>query len=328
MGMSEATDAVAALLADLREAEVSYVSTAVLLKPTTAGMRLRRVDLADDAADRMAELVGDFRDDLTERVPLDYGYERRPEPHEVLVVNREEVKEADEIFAGLNTIENYERLDLTARESNQARLFLTDARFVKNGDEMRAVFVRTGVKREVVTTKRKTALVFSNGVYNLVDSNQLVLKDTYDAVIIDDYILGVHTQRFEQAFNFTDRILKAAGEAVDKHFVKLRIVEFEELAAACKTHVGMARKAASIGRKIDSDAQYAAAMVMDSLLAFVDRHVAEVKITTEDGPDGRLLVHDHADRAGQWAILKLLDDDYLTSELTKSFYEAPSKSTP
>ena len=71
--MSEVTDAVAVLLADLSEAEVSYVSTAVLLKPTPAGTRLRRVDLADDAAARMKELAGDFQADLTERVPLDYG---------------------------------------------------------------------------------------------------------------------------------------------------------------------------------------------------------------------------------------------------------------
>lgn len=326
--MSEATDAVAALLKELSEVEVSYVSTAVLLKPTPAGMRLRRVDLAGDAAHRMEELVSDFRDDLVRRVPLDYGYERRPEPHEVLVVDRDEVGEADEILDGLDSIEKYERLDLTARESNQARLFLADARFAKNGDELRAVFVRTGVKREVVTTTKKTALVFANGTYNLVDSNQLVLNDTYDAVIIGNYVLGVHTQRFEQAFNFTDQILKAAGEVVDKHFGQLRIVGFTELAAACKTHPGMARKAASIGRKMDSDPQYAAAMTMDSLLEFVDKHVTDVKIETQKSADGRALVHNHEDPAGQWAILKLLDDDYLTSELTESFYEAPSKSRP
>jgi hypothetical protein len=326
--MSEATEAVATLLGELSEAEVSYVNTAVLLRPTSTGMRLRRVDLAEDAAARMQEVVKGFQDDLTLRVPLDYGYERRPEPHEVLVVDRAEIEEADEILTSLDNIANYERLDLAAREANQARLFLTDARFVRNDTELRAVFVRTGVKSEVVTAKKKTALVFSHGVYNLVDSNQLVLNDSYDAVIIGDYVLGVQTQRFEQAFHFTDRILKAAGEAIDKHLVKLRIVGFDELATACKTHSGMARKAASIGRKIDDDPQYAAAMVMDSLLAFVDDHAADVKINTQEGPVGRLLVHDHEDRAGQWAILKLLDDDYLTSELTKSFYEAPSKSRP
>lgn len=246
----------------------------------------------------------------------------------MLVVNRAEIAEARDILAALDTIENYERLDLAAREASQARLFLMDARFMKGDVELRAVFVRTGVKSEVVTTRRKTSLVFSNGVYDLVDSHQLVLNDTYDAVIIGDYVLGVHTQRFEQAFNFTDRILKAAGEVIDKHFVKLRIVGFDELAAACKTHSGMARKAASIGRKMDSDPQYASAMVMDSLLAFLDDHMSDVKIKIQDGPNGRLLVHDHEDRAGQWAILKLLDDDYLTSELTQSFYEAPSKSRP
>ena len=326
--MSDATDAATAHLAQLQGAEVEYLSTAVLLSTSAAGLRLRRVDLAGEAETRMRELAAAFRDDLVERAPIDYGYERRPEPHEVLVVTRDEVPEASEILAGLDTIENYERLDLTDRSSNSARLFLIDARFRSDGGEHRAVFVRTGVKSEIVTTRKTTALVFGDGMYDLVDSNQLVLHDRYDAVILDEVVLGVHTQRFEYAFKFTDRILEAAGNVVDEHFVKLRIAGFDRLAEACKTHSGMARKAASIGRKIDSDPVYAAAMEMDSLLEFVDRHAAEVKIATQDGPDGRELVHDHEDPAGQWAILKLLDDDYLTSELTQAFYEAPSKSRP
>ena len=326
--MSEATDAVAALLAPLEDAEVSYLSAAVLLKPGAAGVRLRRVDLGGEAEARLRGLASVFRDDLVARAPIDYGYERRPEPHEVLVVTRDEVSEATEILGGLDTIENYERLDLADRSTKSARLFLMDVRFDTNGEERRVVFVRTGVKSEIVTTTRRTALVFDNGMYDLVDSNQLVLHERYDAVILDDYVLGTHTQRFEQAFRFTDRILEAAGQVVDRHFVKLRIIGFDQLAEACKSHAGMARKAASIGRKIESDPTYAAAMEMDPILEFVDRHAAEVKIATQDGANGRVLVHDHDDPAGQWAILKLLDDDYLTSELTQSFYEAPSKSRP
>jgi hypothetical protein len=326
--MSETTDGAAAAIAELVGAEIEYVSTAVLLTPTSAGMRLRRVDLAEDAEERMQELAEEFRDDLVERVPIDYDWDRRPEPHETVVVTREEVDDADAIVGGLNTIENSERLDLSQREANQAKLFLTDARFTKDGDELRAIFVRTGVKQEVVTTKKKTALVFSNGVYNVVDSNQLVLNDRWDAVILGDYVIGANLSKFENAFGFTKRIFAAAETAVATHFVKLRIVGFDELAEACKTHPGMARKAASIGRKMDTEPAYAAAMAMDPLLAFVDAHAAEVKIAVLDHPGGRMLVNDHEDRAGQWAILKLLDDDYLTSELTKAFYEAPSKSRP
>lgn len=326
--MSDATDAVAALLAELEDAEVHYVSTAVLLKPGRAGRRLRRIDLSGDAEARLRELAGEFRDDLTERAPIDYGYERRPEPHEVLALAREEVDEATDILAGLDTIENYERLDLTDSSTNSARLFLTDVRFEVDEEELRVVFVRTGVRSEIVTAEEKTALVFGEGMYNLVDSNQLVLDERYDAAIVGDYVVGTNTMRFEQAFKFTDRILEAASEVVDKHFANLRIVGFDELAEACKTHSGMARKAASIGRKVDGDPAYAAAMEMGPILDFVDKHAAEVNIETQDGPDGRLLIHDHEDPGGQWAILKLLDDDYLTSELTQSFYEAPSKSRP
>ncbi len=326
--MSDATDVVAALLAELEDAEVEAVSTAVLLRRTKAGLRLRRVDLAGDAQARMRELAAEFRDDLVMRAPIDYGYERRPEPHEIVVAAREEVAEAGEIVTALDQIEAYERLDLTDRSTSAARLFLTDARFDANGAQRRVVFVRTGVKSEIVTTKSKTALVFGEGMYDLVNSDQLVLDERYDAAILGDYVVGTNTMRFEHAFKFTDRILEAAGEVVDTHLAALRIVGFEDLAASCRSHPGMARKAASIGRKMDADPAYAAAMAMDPLLEFVDRHTPEVKVEVRDGASGRALVHAADDPSGQWAILKLLDDDYLTSELTESFYEAPSKSRP
>jgi len=325
--MSEATDGAAALIAQLADAEIDYVSAAVLLTPTSAGIRLRRVDLAGDAQTRMKELAEEFRDDLAQRVPIDYGWERRPEPHEAVVVERGEVDEAGPIIGGLDTLENYELLDL-AKDGNKAQLFLTDVRFKKDGAPLRAVFIRTGVRSEVVTAKKKTALVFRNGVYDVVDSNQLVLNDRWDAVIIGDYVVGANLIKFENAFGFTKHIFAAAATAVTTHFMKLRIDGFSELVEGCKSHSGMARKAASIGRKMDNEPAYAAAMAMDPLLAFVDAHAAEVKIETRNDPSGRMLVHDHKDRAGQWAILKLLDDDYLTSELTKAFYEAPSKSKP
>jgi|GEM_PF-4748617 len=325
--MSETTDRVGAAIAELAAAPVSHVSAAVLLSPTAAGIRVRRVDLAADAIVRVKELTSEFRDQLQEKVPIEYSWQRRAEPHEVVVVPLEEVDSAAKTVIAMDNLENHGRLNLSKRESNSAKLFLIDARFKLNDEERRVVFVRTGVRSEVVKQSRKTALIFSNGVYDVVDQDQLVLNDRWDVAVLDGFVIGANTTRLENAFGFTERIFAAAQIALDTHISELDIRGFDDLVAACQHHPGMARKAASIGRKMDTPV-YKGAMTMDSLLEFLGKHSTKMKIDTEPSESGTALIHDNDDASGRWAILKLLDDDYLTSELTSVFYEAPSKSEP
>lgn len=325
--MSEITDAVEALQTRLADAEVEAVSTAVMLHQVSDQVRLRRVDLAEAAAERMKGLSAEFRDDLVDRAMVDYEYGRALQPHEALVVGLDEVVEAKSILDALDVIENAKMLDLEKRESNQARLFLSDVTFVKGNVRTRVVFVRGHVKSEVVRKSSQTALVFRHGVYDLVDDSQLVLHDRYEAAIVDGYVIGTNTLRFEQAFRFSDRIMDEATATLDTHLKNLRIANFDELRAACTSNVGMARKAASIGRKMTVKA-YAKAMSMERILQFIDDHRDDVDVAVQEGPNGRELVHDQGSTSARWSILKVLDDDYLTSELTQSFYEAPSKAKP
>lgn len=325
--MSEVTDAAQSLLARLADADVESASAAVLLRQVSEEVRLRRVDLAADAAKRMQSLAAEFRDDLVERAIIDYQYGRQLQRHEALAVSQDEVVEAKALLDALDVVENARMLDLRRRESNQARLFVTDATFVLGNIRTRVVFARGHVKNEVVSASKQTALIFRDGVYDLLDGHQLVLQDRYEVAIIGDYVLGTNTRRFEEAFHFSDRIKEESAAALEEHFSKLRIANFEELEAACRSNIGMARKAASVGRKM-AVKDYADAMNMDSILDFIDDHGEDVEVTVRDGPNGREFVHEQTSASGRWAILKVLDDDYLTSELTKSFYEAPSKAKP
>ena len=292
--MSEATDKVSAAIEKLAAASVSHVSAAVLLSPTAAGMRMRRIDLAADAIERVAGLASEFRDQLQGSVPIDYSWQRRAEPHEVVVVPLEEVESAAEITTAMNNLENHERLDLSKREANSARLFLIDARFELDDGERRIVFVRTGVRSEIVKQSKKTALIFSNGVFDVVDRDQLVLNDRWDVAVLDEFVVASSTTQLEYAFGFTDRIFAAAEIALESHISELDIVGFDDLATACRQHPGMARKAASIGRKMDTPA-YKGAMTMASLLEFLERHSTKLKIDTTETDGGVALVHDDDD---------------------------------
>ena len=99
-----------------------------------------------------------------------------------------------------------------------------------------------------------------------------------------------------------------------------------EMAAAVTGSPAMLGKMASIQRKVNQYPQYRQALTMPRLLAFVvDHPECGVEIVGEG--DSAEFVYRN-DPQHRFKILKLLDDDYLRSELTRLEYEANSKSAP
>ena len=85
----------------------------------------------------------------------------------------------------------------------------------------------------------------------------------------------------------------------------------------------MMRKLASIRRKLEQPG-YRQAFTQERVVAFI-RANPHVQIELSgDGPDAAI-VHQN-DPQHRWALLKLVDDDFLHSSLTDMNYEANSKS--
>ncbi len=84
----------------------------------------------------------------------------------------------------------------------------------------------------------------------------------------------------------------------------------------------MVSKLRSVASKL-ANPTYRAAMSTERLIEFAAEHNLEIDVEEIDG-ENRLVFH--ADPARRWRILKLLDDDYLHSQLTQLNYEVNSKS--
>jgi hypothetical protein len=88
----------------------------------------------------------------------------------------------------------------------------------------------------------------------------------------------------------------------------------------------MLGKVASIQRKLDTYPQYREALTMTKLKEFVETHPECGVEMTGDGDEASFVFRN--DIQHRFKILKLLDDDFLRSELTRLEYEANSKSAP
>lgn len=84
----------------------------------------------------------------------------------------------------------------------------------------------------------------------------------------------------------------------------------------------MMKKLLSIEAKLSSP-EYADALKMDRLLVFLDQNPQLEIPIDRTGPEPALVFQKDAQH--RWQLLKLLDDDYLRSDLTDITYEANSK---
>ncbi|MEO5833948.1 MAG: Kiwa anti-phage protein KwaB-like domain-containing protein [Nakamurella sp.] len=128
---------------------------------------------------------------------------------------------------------------------------------------------------------------------------------------------------YQAMFGALPELRKQAERTYQASIGKLDIVDGDKLAQACRSDLNMMRKLASIQAKLDRPG-YADAVTMPALMTFLQAHPEiDVPVQDADGPRPRLVFS--SDAQHRWVILKLLDDDFLHSELTDITYEANSK---
>jgi hypothetical protein len=191
-----------------------------------------------------------------------------------------------------------------------------------------AVFLQSLTGNQVVAQSRnRVGLVVSRG---LIDTprrgNLLLFSRDIAATIVGDVVLFRDRPGFQRIFGYLQEMQLQASATFAAVTEGLRIEGLESMAQVVTGSPAMLGKMASIQRKLNQYPQYKAAYTMPKLIDFVKRHPqCEVEVTGA-GDAARLVFQNDAQH--RFKILKLLDDDYLRSELTELDYEANSKSAP
>ncbi|MBV9593547.1 MAG: DUF4868 domain-containing protein [Actinobacteria bacterium] len=171
---------------------------------------------------------------------------------------------------------------------------------------------------------RLFGLVRRGGRYDRIEAaDMLLMRPDFDVVVLAGQAFFFRKVAFERAFGFLDELRQASAETFDQVTDRLRIDGLAELRAACTTQPQMMAKMASVRRTMDEDPDYAAAMTMPRLIAYVEAHPTINIEVAGTGADRRLVFDPSPAR--RWQIVKLLDDDFLHSVLTEREYEAAGK---
>ncbi len=181
-----------------------------------------------------------------------------------------------------------------------------------------------GFSPEKALAHRKRILAFWNvDQFASLDAEPLVIDRALRLFAFDGIAVMKTNSAYETLFGALPDLKAQAAATFAATFGRLDIVGAQELQAACESDINMMRKLSSIAQKMEQPG-YPAALDMPSVLSFLERnpHI-DIPIDTS-GPTPALVFSSQAQH--RWALLKLLDDDFLRSDLTHINYEANSKS--
>lgn len=169
--------------------------------------------------------------------------------------------------------------------------------------------------------------VFQRGDrFDVVNERTVVLDRQVDAVVVGGFAFFDNRRRFQRVFGLMEELQERAGQTFDDVTAGLRIANLDALRQAATTQLQMLGKLASIDKKLKTIPAYREAMTTEKLVAFIQAHpYTEVEIEGQ-GSEAKLVFQ--PDGKHRFKILKLLDDDYLQSQLTELSYESNSKGLP
>jgi hypothetical protein len=193
-------------------------------------------------------------------------------------------------------------------------------------DQAPVILIQAVKADHIVASSTRYGMLVRRGSIDVASSNILMLVRDVTAILFEEYVYFVKRPEFQRLFGLLEELRVQASATFGQITANLEIDGIEEMLKAVTGDVQMLGKMASIQRMINRYPRYRQAMTMPRLLPFIRSHPqCGVELST-DGDDAHLVFQ--TDVQHRFKILKLLDDDYLKSELTDFEYEANSKGLP
>jgi Domain of unknown function (DUF4868) len=189
-----------------------------------------------------------------------------------------------------------------------------------------AAFYRELRPREVLARSGKITILRRGDRMDLLEETVLTIDRGVDAIALANVAFFIDRRRFQRVFGFLKQIRTQAAATFDQVTQNLNIDGLADLRAAATSQPAMLSKMANIQHELTQYPAYRQALSMPNLLAFVRGHPETGIEILGQGNQARFVFR--SDVQHRFKLLKLLDDDFLFSQLTNLEYEANSKGLP
>ena len=281
----------------------------------------RRIQLTDRAGDVFRQIADGVQRKLLKRQRLaeivfrPYAPETKLDEVEVEYLNLSNNAEIAGQIGALSALAEMRDFDLADEAFIKALRFYVIV--IQPADQAvpPLYFFRTYTPSKILGRSRAFGLIWRDAYFDRVADPVVIFDQEVDCISWGTHLFILKKDLFQRIFRYFERLQAAAQETLA--FIKrhIPIANFEQMERDIHNHLFKLAKLRSIMKK-----PYLARLTIDDLRAIItSRHLA-VRIAVVDGQE--MLVYNQDD---PWPMLRLLDDDYLTSLMTGMDYEATVK---
>jgi len=187
---------------------------------------------------------------------------------------------------------------------------------VEPPNDERIIFFRRYSPSKELARSRKFAILRAGGQYDKIADTTFLFDEKLDCFSQGNLMFIRNKRDFQYIFRFFEMLQQAADDSLNKIRQAVPMINFDEFAGSCGHDANKLAKLNSIANQ-----PYLSSVTISAIKQTIQQFgLTGVQIVDDKGVEK--LEFDPTDR---WAILKLLDDDYLGSVLTNSMYEVNSK---
>ncbi len=275
--------------------------------------------LTDDLAEYFRSLPIALLKELKEkgRVLQPYAVGSILDPQEIEYLALAEYADLSEQVAPLDSIADVPLFDRSPGFAANLRFYTIIA---QRPHATPVYFFRWYSPKQELSRSRHVAALFHQDRYDLIKEDVLLFDREIDCVIFDGAVFILNKGLFERIFRFFELIQERAEttlvEIESKFTAHVRTLGFEGFADACKRDIRKLKKLNEIAKK-----PYLHEIDIVAIQRVVERYPHLRPLLGQDEGEQMLLF----DGADPWLVLRLLDDGYLESIMTRQQYEVNSK---
>jgi hypothetical protein len=266
--------------------------------------------------DVVIAVLNDYRQELQwhNLVLQDFNVESKPEEHEIEYLD---LTSYGVIAKQIEPLNRFNSLD-TFREEKR---FISGLRFyviIAQPPEGEAIyFFRHYTPRKMLSQSPFFGIRWlSNKYYYERIEEPVFLFDSFlDSISRGSDLFILKKEHFYYMFRFLEELLKTAHETLELIRARIPIANFDVFARSCSRNKTKMQKLRNIASQ-----PYLSTITIEDMKKVIASNNLNIRVILVDGQE--MLYYERRD---PWAILKLLDDDYLQSLMTGQHYVVDSK---
>lgn len=279
-------------------------------------IELRSINIGDGAATAFRDMAAAFTQRFSALLEngdlrvLSFTGGYKPDPHEIEWLSATD-SDVGRMIAALPGATDIPLIDPADHFVDQVRFYVLA---LSNGQHECKLFRKYGRTKEL-SRSRNIFLRFAGDRYDRLEEPMFQFDEKFDAISWGDFIFSFNKASFQHIFRYYELLRGIAVASLAEISVRIPIANFASFEASCMNHLQKLAKLRNIAAK-----PYLQRVTMDDLKRTIAKFGLKISVSVENGEEK--LQFDETDK---WAILNLLDDAYLGSEMTGLLYEANSK---